>query len=259
MGVVYLAVRNADGAAVAIKTVAPAGSVSRSDVERFLREASILRELMHPHIVRFEDAGEAGGVLYFGMEYVRGTDAERALRANGPMPVPRVIDLGCQLLEALEYAHARGFVHRDIKPANLLVTAEAGRPVLKVSDFGLARAYQATTLSGLTLGGEMGGTPAYMPPEQITDFRSVQPAADQYSSAATLYTLLSGQPLFPSAANLPQGLLMILNDKPQPLRRLRPEVSAGLAAVIHRALAKEPSERFADAGAMRAALKACRV
>jgi serine/threonine-protein kinase len=257
MGVVYLALRAADNVPVAVKTVAPAVAPSPLDLERFLREANILRELQHPHIVRFQDMGEANGVLFFSMEYVRGTDANQALRSQGPFAVRRAVALGCQLLEALVFAHARRYVHRDIKPGNLLLTGEGGREVLKVSDFGLARVYQASTLSGLTLGGDLGGTPAYMPPEQITNFRDVQPTADQYSTAATLYTLLSGKPLFPSGGNFQKGLLMILHDEPKPLRAWRPEVSAELAAVIHKALAKEPAERFADAAAMRTALAAC--
>jgi serine/threonine-protein kinase len=257
MGVVYLALRFADGVPVAVKTIAPAVAPSPQELERFLREANILRELQHPHIVRFQDMGEVDGLLYFSMEYVRGTDANQALKTQPPLAVRRVVALGCQLLDALEFAHARRFVHRDIKPGNLLLKVEGGREVVKVSDFGLARVYQSSTLSGLTLGGDLGGTPAYMPPEQITNFRDVQPTADQYSAAATLYTLLSGRQLFPAAGNFQKGLLMILHDEPKPLREWRPEVSAELAAVIHRALAKEPADRFPDAGAMRAALAAC--
>src|SRR5206468_4290301 len=118
MGVVYLALRSADAVPVAIKTITPVGTPSPLDLQRFLREANILRTLQHPHIVSFQEMGESNGLLYFTMEYVQGADAHQALRAQGPLPVARVVLLGWQLLQALEHAHGQGFVHRDIKPAN---------------------------------------------------------------------------------------------------------------------------------------------
>src|SRR5262249_31321071 len=153
------------------KTIVPSATSRRKLVDRFLREAGILRQLEHPHIVAFREMGEAGDRLFFAMDYVQGTDAGRLLQRDGPLAVARAVRLTCELLEALEYAHARGFVHRDIKPANMLVTEEGGREAVKLADFGLARVYHASELSGLTLGGELGGTLAYMAPEQITHYR----------------------------------------------------------------------------------------
>jgi serine/threonine-protein kinase len=186
MGVVYLALRQADGSPVALKTLAPAAVGTTALVERFLREASILRDLDHPHIVAFHEMGNAGHRLYFAMEYVPGTDAGRVLREQGPVPVDRAVGWTCQLLEALAYAHARGFVHRDIKPSNVLIAARAGRLVAKLADFGLARVYHSSELSGLTLTRDVGGTAAFMAPEQVTNFREAKPPADQYAAAATL-------------------------------------------------------------------------
>jgi serine/threonine-protein kinase len=160
----------------------------------------------------------------------------------------------CQVLEALEYAHAKGFVHRDIKPANMLVAEAADGEVVKLADFGLARVYQASQLSGLTVVSDISGTPAFMPPEQITHYREAKPPADQYSSAATLYHLLTNQHLFDKPRHPLQQLAMILQEKPVPILERRPDLPAGLANVIHRALAREPEERFPEIRALRQAL-----
>jgi serine/threonine-protein kinase len=254
MGTVHLAMRLADATLVAVKMVTPAASGSRTTIERFLREAKILCELNHPNIVAFREMGEAHGQLYFAMEYVPGADAGRLLKERGALPLPRAVSLVCQLLQALEYAHAKGFVHRDIKPSNLLVSEESGSDEVKLADFGLARVYQASNLSGLTLTGSTGGTVAFMPPEHITNFRMVKPAADQYAAAATLYKLLTDKFVYDLPKKFDQQLLMILQEDPVPLRTRRPDLPAELAAVVHRGLARDPAGRYPDAKAMRQAL-----
>jgi serine/threonine-protein kinase len=254
MGVVYQAVREADDSLVALKTIMPEGTPTPADLRRFLREAEILRELDHPHIIAFRDMGESNGQLYFAMDFVPGTDAAHLLSAHGRLPVGRAVGLICQLLEALEYAHARKFIHRDLKPANLLVMEVNGHDVVKLADFGLARTYQSTALSGLTMTGAIAGTVPFMPPEQIVNFRGVTPQADQYSAAATLYNLLTGKYVFDMPPLIQDQLLRILQDDPVPILSRRPAVPKGLAAVIHRALAREPHDRFPDAKAMRKAL-----
>jgi eukaryotic-like serine/threonine-protein kinase len=254
MGVVYLALREADRRAVAVKTIVPSATGKRGLVERFLREADILRRLDHPHIVTFREMGEAGDRLFFAMDYVRGTDAGRLLQRDGPLPVARAVALTCQLLEALEYAHARGFVHRDIKPANMLVAEAGGREVVKLADFGLARVYHASELSGLTLGGELGGTLAYMAPEQITNYREAQPPVDQYAAGATLYRLLTCELLYDFPKDFNTQIAMVLNEAPVPLRSRRRGLPDALARVVHRSLERDPARRFADVRALRAAL-----
>jgi serine/threonine-protein kinase len=168
--------------------------------------------------------------------------------------VARAARLICQLLDALDYAHSHRFVHRDIKPANLLVTQQAGREVLKLADFGLARVYQSSKLSGLTLDGQLGGTIAFMAPEQVTHFRDARPPVDQYAAAATLYNLLSGRFPYDLASGLPQQIAQILQDDPVPLKVRRSDLPRGLVDVVHRALAREPQSRFPDVRAMRQAL-----
>jgi eukaryotic-like serine/threonine-protein kinase len=254
MGVVYLAERSADGAKVALKTIIPAVSGSRAQVERFLREARTLQQLDHPHIVAFREMGESNRRLYFAMDFVPGPDAGRLVKTSGPLPVGRAVGLACQMLDALAFAHGQRFVHRDIKPANLLLATDGGRDVARLADFGLARVYQASQLSGLTMTGDVGGTVAFMAPEQITNYREVKPPADQYAAAASLYNLLTGKYVFDLPANPQQRLLMILQDEPVPVRERRPDLPGELAGVIHRALAKEPGDRFGGAGEFRKAL-----
>jgi serine/threonine-protein kinase len=255
MGIVHLARCQADGSLVALKMITPAAAVQRHQTERFLREVCILRELRHPHIVTFRDVGESEGRLFFAMDYIEGTDAARMLGEQGPLPVRTAVRLLCQVLVALGYAHEKGFVHRDVKPANILVAGGAGKKVVKLADFGLARVYQESRLSGLTMHGDVGGTVAFMPPEQITHFRLAKPPADQYSAAATLYTLLTGRTLFNFSDPSVPPLTRVLEEEPVPIRQRRPELPDDLAAVIHQALAKDPGGRFPDALALRAALK----
>ena len=128
MGVVYLALRQADWALMALKTIQPANAGTKLQTERFLREARILSQLDHPHVVVFREMGESNGLLFFAMDYVPGNDlAVVQKKHGGPLPITRAVDLTCQMLTALEYAHGKGFVHRDIKPANILLEERGGR------------------------------------------------------------------------------------------------------------------------------------
>jgi serine/threonine-protein kinase len=212
MGVVYQARREADGLIVALKTLKPAVSGGEAAVGRFLREAEVLRQLRHPHIVSFLEMGQAGPLLFFAMEYVPGPNLERGTRRCG---------------------------------------GGEGSPGGFLADFGLARTYQASRLSGLTMTNTAGGTPQYMPPEQVRNFRSVQPAADQYAAAATLYYLLTGQTPYPLAANVTDMLLQILQQPPVPIEQVRPDLPPGLAWAIGKELSRRPEDRFADVGQFR--------
>lgn len=254
MGAVYEAVREADGQTVALKVIRPGVVPTRQQAERFLREAVILRTLDHPGVVRFFDSGEERGLLWFAMEYVPGTDAARKVKADGPLPVYQAVRVAVNVLRGLGHAHARGFVHRDVKPSNvLLYRRESGKAGVKLADFGLARVYQASQLSGLTLAGDVGGTPAFMAPEQVTDFRNVGPPADVYSTAATLYYLLTGAYVLDMPGDNESRFAMILGGEPTPVQSRRADIPDTLAAMVHAALAKTPAHRppsaeaFADA------------
>lgn len=254
MGVVYRAVRAADGVPVAVKTIAPAPGVGRRAVERFVREAGVLARLDHPNVVRYVGGGEAGGMVFLAMELVDGPDAGRVVRDKGPLPVRTAVRVAGHLLAGLAHAHGRGFVHRDVKPANLLLGGPPGRRTVKVADFGLARAYDECGLSGLTMQGEVGGTPAFMAPEQVTHYREVKPAADQYAAAATLYYLLTGAYPIDLPKDPARRLAAVVAGTPVPIRDRRPDLPDGLARAVHRALSKDPADRFPDAAALAAAL-----
>ena len=252
MGIVYLARRNDDGRKAAIKMIQSVQAAGDLEVQRLLREAEILRSLRHEKIVAFHEVGQCEDAIYFVMDYVPGTDAAELLRRHGRLPVGRAVRLICDALEGLDYAHQCGFVHRDVKPANLLVTAQNGVEVCRLADFGLARIYQTSTLSGLTLLGDVAGALAYMPPEQITAYRDVRPFADLYSTAASLYHLLTGRFIYDfPPGDQRAGLAQILTEVPIPIRSRRPEIPDDLAALIHRALARDPKKRFPDARAMK--------
>lgn len=256
MGSVYLAIRQSDQTIVAVKTVLPGAVANQRDKERFLREAAILQQLVHPHIVAYRASGHCEGLLYFAMDLVPGCAAQSLLTAaGGKLPRSRAVKLTMQLLTALRYAHAEGFVHRDIKPSNMLITTVGGDDFLKLADFGLARAYQASGMSGLTITGEIGGTIAFMSPEQIIDFRKVQPATDQYAAAASLYYLLTGKFTYDFPEEAGKRLLLILEKDPVPIQQRQRDIPDSLAAAIHRGLSRDPSARFPDVRGFYAAIE----
>lgn len=256
MGTVYQAIRDSDRSIVALKTVLPGTVINPRDQQRFLREADILQKLLHPQIVSYRESGESNGLLYFSMEYVPGNGADQLVKQQAaPLTVVRAVKIVLQLLSALRYAHTEGFVHRDIKPSNVLVVETGREDVVKLADFGLARAYQASGMSGLTMTGDIGGTIGYMSPEQITNFRHALPATDQYAAAATLYYLISGRFIHDFPDDPGKQLTMILDQQPVPVRDRRPDVPSGLAAAIHRALEHDPQARFPDVRAFYAAIE----
>jgi serine/threonine-protein kinase len=260
MGIVYRAVRLADNRVTAVKVVLPAVAPRPETLARFQREIALLQRLSHPHIVAILDLGDTAGLLYFVMEHIEGPNAAQLVRDNGPLAPERVIRLGSQLLDALAHAHLQGIVHRDIKPGNVLVTGPAGAELLKLADFGLARAYHESAMSGLSVAGQGGGTPGYIAPEQLRDFHAARPAADQYSAAATLYFLVTGQPIYEVERKAVDQLLRMLNDEPRPLRQPPegPPLPGRLGEVIRRGLARDPRARYPDVVAMRHALERAR-
>jgi serine/threonine-protein kinase len=254
MGSVYLARRLATGQTCAVKIILPEAAASERTVRMFLREISVLGQLDHPRIVRFLDQGIDHGQFFFAMEYVETINLAAWLSGRPDAQRRRVFcDLTCQVLEGLEYAHARGFVHRDVKPSNILVSHREGLLQAQLADFGLAKSFQTAGLSGITDEGEIRGTPSFMAPEQVADCRFARPAVDLYGVGASLYYFLANQPPYGLRPRT-DLLVALLEQDPTPLTQLCPTVPAGLAEVIHQALSREPDRRFAGAPAMRAAL-----
>ncbi len=255
MGVVYRATRERDGLPVAVKTIQPAVGTSRKQIDRFLRECGILAQLEHPNVVAFRECGEAAGLIFLVMDWVEGPDVGARLKATGPLDVRIAVRMVCQMLAGLAHAHARGFVHRDVKPSNILIGRDGTKRVVELADFGLARVYESSQISGLTMQGEVGGTPAYMAPEQVTHYREVKPAADQYSAAATLYAMLTNRPTHDLPKDIGSQIAHLVTAAPVPIAERRPDIPTKLAEVIHKALSREPEDRYPDVLAFRRELK----
>jgi hypothetical protein len=256
MGVVYQARHNMTGQMVALKLIMPETATTRSAIDRFQREMSVISQLRHPNIVECYEQGMTRGQFWFAMEYVAGSNLEALAKVDpGRYPINQACRLTCQILKGLELAHRLGFVHRDIKPENVLIAQTAEGLTAKISDFGLAKSFRGVGLSGLTFSGEMRGTVPFMPPEQMLDFKTVTPLADLYATAATLYYMLSCKYVYDEVAPGGDLIRMLLEEPPIPILERRPDVPKGLADIVQKCLARDPKERYPDAASMRSALK----
>ena len=238
---------------VAIKTIALAEEFNDSDLvnarTQFLREAESAGRLNHPNIISIYDAGEDGEVAYLAMEYFPGKPLSYYAQQSELLPPQRVFELMARAAEALHYAHAQHVVHRDVKPANLLY--DESSDTLKITDFGIARLTDTSrTKTGIIL-----GTPSYMSPEQLAG-TNVGGQSDLFSLGVTLYQLLTGMPPF-RADSIPRLMQKIAHEPHEPVRRLREELPACVDGILERALAKNPSDRFASGRAMALALRDC--
>lgn len=257
MGSVMLARSEVNGEVVAIKTLLPEVAVSEQSLKRFLREVEVASSLPHPNIVRYIEHGQHNGSVYLVTEFVVGMDASRLARSKGgklgPAETVRIIE---QTLSALDFAHEKGFVHRDIKEQNILVSGDFPDSVAKLTDFGLSKSFKETGMSGVTMVGDVAGTIAYMPPEQIRDFKEVKPPSDVYAMGMTAYALLTGTNALgiDMNAGIAETVKAIFEKPIVPLRQHIPEIPSGLASVIETALAKHVEQRWRTAGAMREAL-----
>jgi serine/threonine-protein kinase len=256
MGVVYQARHNLTGQMVALKLIMPETATTRAAIDRFQREMSVISQLRHPHIVEWYEQGMTRGQFWFAMEYVAGTNLETLAKHDpGRYPIKQACRLACQMLKGLEQAHQLGFVHRDIKPENILIAQSADGPLVKISDFGLAKSFRGVGLSGLTFSGEMRGTVPFMPPEQMLDFKTVTPLADLYATAATLYYLLTCKYVYDEPDGGGDLIRMLLEEPSVPVRTRRADIMPALADVIEKCLARDPAVRYPDATSMRHALK----
>jgi eukaryotic-like serine/threonine-protein kinase len=233
---------------VAIKLV-PVSGIDRSGRQRFVREARSSAGFSHPNAVAVYDAGEADGYLYLVMELVDGPSLAGRLADHGRLDIDEALSIAASVLAALGAAHAAGIVHRDVKPGNILL-GPAG--AVKLADFGIAKRLGDVT-AALTGVGQFVGTPKYMAPELVVG-EPVTPAADLYALGVVLFEMLTGHP--PYEADTPVGTAIAHRDAPIPdLRRDRPDVPDHVAAVVRRAMAKDPDDRFGSAEQMAATLR----
>lgn len=260
MGCVMLAREQRTGRAVAIKTLLPEFAISDKALKRFMREIDVAAALKHKNIVEFIDRGTHNGVVYLVTEFVDGADAcKLAEQSGGCLPYGDAISIISQALDALSYAHAQGYIHRDFKDQNILVSGHSPNLVAKLTDFGLAKSFTHSGMSGVTMAGEMAGTLAYMSPEQLRNFRDVKPQSDIYAVGMTAYSLLSGSLALDitSKGNINDTIRAIFEQPAVPLRQRAPHLPGPACDIIDRALAKDPAHRWQTASAMRNALLHC--
>jgi len=242
MAIVYVAKDLRHERRVAVKVLRPeiAAALGR---ERFLREIRIAAKLNHPHILPLYDSGEADGFLFYVMPFEEGQSLRQTLISEGELPVPKVVRLLRDVVDALVYAHAMGVVHRDIKPANVMLS---GRHAL-VTDFGVAKAVtEATGRDQLTTVGVAIGTPTYMAPEQAVGDDQVDHRADIYAVGILAYELLAGRT--PFQGTTPQMILSAhVTQIPEPVTKFRESTPPELAQVVAKCLEKKPADRWQSA------------
>jgi hypothetical protein len=250
MAIVYLAHDRKLDRDVALKVLRPElGAVLGA--ERFLTEIKISARLDHPHILTLIDSGDADGMLYYVLPYVRGESLRDKLKRQHQLSLDEALTITKQVASALDYAHRQGLVHRDIKPENILL--QEGEAML--TDFGIALAVTEAGGNRLTQTGLSLGTPQYMSPEQATGDRTVDARSDVYSLASVLYEMLAGEP--PVSGGSAQAMIAkLMTEKPTRLRILRDTLPDAVDEAVAKALAKTPADRFASAGEFIRALDA---
>lgn len=248
MGRVYLAEHVKMGRKSALKVLHPGMVKDLDAITRFNREAANASRISHPNVAAIYDFGETSdGLVYLAMEFVDGESLASVIEKNGPLPPKRAAEIVRQTADALAVAHEVGLVHRDLKPDNiLLVPTREGGDLVKVVDFGIAKAANEQTQK-VTKTGHVIGTPDYMSPEQfagdVLDGRS-----DIYSLGLVAFNMLTGRLPFPSDSAR-ESLIMRLTDAPMTLRRVSPDVDwpDDVQAVIEKALARDPARRYQTA------------
>jgi serine/threonine protein kinase/class 3 adenylate cyclase len=286
MGRVYRAEDTADGRVVAIKVLNPDWARNSNALRRFHKEARLLAEVNNPYITNLLEVNEDGGIHYLALEFVPGQSVGKMLKERGKLEERVALSVMADVARALADAHERGIVHRDVKPDNILI-ADCGLRIadsqakgtcearenpqsvvrnpqsespqsavrnppsdwhVKLSDFGLARHVDQTESMMVTQKGALLGTPLYMSPEQCSNGK-VEPPSDVYAMGATLFHLLAGRP--PFTGDTPLSIIMAHSSEPPPaLRKLNPALSEAVCQVVEKMLAKSPTARFPNAGAL---------
>src|SRR5690349_621130 len=253
MGVVYEGIDPTLGRKVAVKTILKSQlepETAKDYSARFVREAKAVARLNHPNIVQVYDFGEAGDIAYLVMEYIKGKELKSFFDANERFELREAVRIMGELCEALEFAHNTNIIHRDIKPANVMLDAQ-GRT--KLTDFGVARVTDSDKTVERTQAGTLVGTPAYMSPEQITGV-NVDKRSDVFSAGIILYQFLTGEKPF-SGSGAWTIAKKILHEEPALASSLNNAVTPLFDAVVNKALAKNPEQRFQSARELGVALQ----
>src|SRR5947209_15987434 len=236
MGVVYKALDPTIGRTVALKTMRlDVHGLETEDVfRRFKNEARAAGILNHPNIVTIYDAGEHEGMFYLALEFIEGATLHSILAEKRALSPEEIIQLSQQVCKGLDYAHSNGIIHRDIKPANIMIT---GNGTVKIMDLGIAKAG-----GGMTSTGQVLGTPNYMSPEQVKG-KPLDGRSDLFSLGVVLYEMATGEKPF-VGQNVTTIIYKIVHENPIPPRDLDVTIHPGLSAVITKALAKSPDDRY---------------
>lgn len=270
-GAVYLARHVESSEIVALKVMLPEVAVEKRAKDDFLRETENTRALKHRNVVELRDAGCSQGTFFFTLEFCDAGSVDQLMaRRGGKVPVDEACRLVLQALDGLVYAHAaqipkvkladgsiatgRGLVHRDLKPHNLFVAGSGSERVVKVGDFGLAKAFDQAGLSGHSRTGAFAGTVMFMPRQQLVDYKYAKPEVDVWAMAATLYYMLTGAP----PRNFPAGVdpaRLVLETDAVPIRQRDPSIPKQLASVIDSALVDKPQIAVKTAAELKRAIE----
>jgi eukaryotic-like serine/threonine-protein kinase len=238
---------------VAVKVLAEHLSDDERFVARFKREALAVAKLIHPNIVQVYDTGVDEGRHYIVMEYVEGRSGAQILQRHGPVEPEIAAEIGVQACAGLDYAHRRGIIHRDVKPGNLMIVGGpvgGGEMVIKLTDFGIARAIEQTRITQV---GSVVGTAAYLAPEQVRG-EEATPATDVYALGVVLYQFLTGRLPY-EGSSLAELAVRQQNEKPLPPSTYNSEVPETLGAAVLRALEGDPNRRYASADELATGLR----
>ncbi|MBD5606865.1 MAG: serine/threonine protein kinase, partial [Candidatus Eremiobacteraeota bacterium] len=251
MAVVYSGIDTVLRRRVAIKVLRPELAADADFVARFYTEAQHAAKLSHPNIVNIYDVGREGESYYIVMELIEGATLAEMIEKDKRLPEPVAIDFAAQICSGLAYAHRQGLLHRDVKPANILVTKD---DVVKISDFGIARAVTTQTMS-MTQPGIVMGSVFYVSPEQA-QAHELHETSDLYSLGIVLYQMLTGT--LPYTGESPIAVALKHLSSPVPDAAESAAVSPALAAIVRKLMQKAPAARFTSAVAVATALRAAR-
>ncbi len=263
MGTVFRATDLASGELVAVKVLRSTGKDIAQSVRRFRKEARLLADVQNDHVTKLIEVGEDSGQHFLAMEFIEGVDLKAWLAERSAIPEKVALRITADLARALVDAHAREVIHRDIKPENVLLKLRndavigdhqlAERPIehftLKLTDFGIARHVHQSESMEVTVAGSVMGTPKYMSPEQCKSTGAIGPAADVYSIGITLFQMLAGSVPFESDDFMKLAAMHCFDPVPS-IQKRNATISDATARIVQRALAKDPNDRFGDAGQM---------